>query len=336
MKKEMCTLSKVSFIVPVYNMENTIRNCINSILKQSMENIEVILIDDGSTDESGKICDEYAKNDNRVIVVHKENGGIADAMNAGLEIMTGDYILFVDSDDYVDARMAEIMLDRLLQENVDIVQCGYTIHTLGGKEVRRTRSIRTCISGNERVVESYFLYKGIGGNLSAKLFKAELFSGIRMPKGRMFADVPIIPYILHRCKKYLIIGEPFYHVTANPQSASRGTLNEKKYSDIQYNLETVTEFIKKYYPIMQYHVFYLKASTIAFNYEKIRNSNELKNVVGNMKALKHDFKVNFRLLHSSGEIKQYPLLRRMQLYLFNINPNLYIYMEKVYRIFKVQ
>lgn len=116
-------MDKISVIVPVYNVENYLQQCINSILQQTYHHLEIILIDDGSKDSSGKICDEYALKDDRIVVIHKENGGVSSARNKGIEVATGKYIAFVDADDWIEPEMYEVMLQKLLDSNVDIVRC---------------------------------------------------------------------------------------------------------------------------------------------------------------------------------------------------------------------
>ena len=116
---------RISVIVPIYNTEKYLARCIESILCQTYTNLEIILVDDGSTDKSGDICDFYARKDNRVKVVHKENGGAAAARNFALNMVTGQYIGFVDSDDYTDIEMYQKLYEKAKQENADIVVCGY-------------------------------------------------------------------------------------------------------------------------------------------------------------------------------------------------------------------
>ena len=118
-------MDKISIIIPVYNVETYIHKCIGSVLAQTYRNIEVILVDDGSPDNSGIICDEYAKKDKRVIVIHKKNGGLSDARNAGIDAATGDYIVFVDSDDYIAPDMIEKLYETQKRNNADITVCGY-------------------------------------------------------------------------------------------------------------------------------------------------------------------------------------------------------------------
>ncbi|WP_181884504.1 glycosyltransferase family 2 protein [Neobacillus piezotolerans] len=122
---------KVSIIIPVFNVEKYLKKCIDSVIKQSYKEIEIILVNDGSTDASGEICDEYALKDRRIIVIHKKNEGVSSARNTGLEISSGQYIMFIDSDDYIDLKMVEILLSSILKDNSDLVMCGYIIVSYG-------------------------------------------------------------------------------------------------------------------------------------------------------------------------------------------------------------
>lgn len=115
----------ISVMVPVYNVAPYITNCLESLIHQTYTNLEIILVDDGSTDNSLEICQEYAKKDKRIKVIHKENGGLSTARNAGLDVATGDYYSFVDSDDYISTRFYEIMLNVALEHSADIVECDY-------------------------------------------------------------------------------------------------------------------------------------------------------------------------------------------------------------------
>ena len=118
---------RISVVVPVYNVEQYLEKCVNSIINQTYKNLEIILVDDGATDKSGKLCDELAKLDNRIMVYHKKNGGLSDARNYGVERATGDYIGFVDSDDYIDAEMYEKLYEALKKENVDVAESNIKI-----------------------------------------------------------------------------------------------------------------------------------------------------------------------------------------------------------------
>jgi len=125
----------ISVIVPVYNAEHFLKRCVDSIRSQTYKNFEIILIDDGSTDSSGMLCDNYQALDSRIRVIHKPNGGLSSARNAGLDICSGEYIAFVDSDDYIDSKMYESMLSCLEEENVDICVCQWQYELSDGQQV---------------------------------------------------------------------------------------------------------------------------------------------------------------------------------------------------------
>ena len=115
----------ISVIVPVYNVEKYLRQCLDSVLAQTYRELEIILVDDGSTDGSGAICDEYATRDSRIKVVHQQNGGLSSARNAGLDLATGEYVAFVDSDDYIHETMLELLYQALVENNADTVICNF-------------------------------------------------------------------------------------------------------------------------------------------------------------------------------------------------------------------
>ena len=116
---------KISVIVPIYKVENYLNRCVESIRKQTYRNLEIILVDDGSPDACGEMCDRYAQEDSRIRVIHKENGGLSDARNAGIEVAAGEYIAFIDSDDWIDDKMYEVLYHTLLKYDADIAECSY-------------------------------------------------------------------------------------------------------------------------------------------------------------------------------------------------------------------
>ena len=140
----------ISVIVPVYNVEKYLVQCINSILNQTIKNLEIILVDDGSLDNSGKICDEFSKKDDRIVAIHKENNGLSSARNAGLEIANGNYIGFVDSDDWLDEHMYEILLKLIKENNSDISCCDF---------FKTADSNDTMPSCDDEVINSYNIPK---------------------------------------------------------------------------------------------------------------------------------------------------------------------------------
>jgi len=170
----------ISIIVPVYNVEKYLNKCLDSIMTQTYKNLEIILVDDGSTDNSGMICDEYSRKDNRIKVIHKANGGVSDARNKGLEIASGDFIGFVDSDDWIDCDMYKFLYEGIKTYNADISICGhYDVcynEILHITHVKKTIIYNRCEAIEELVNDNTFRCY-----LWNKLFKKNLFNKIKFP-----------------------------------------------------------------------------------------------------------------------------------------------------------
>lgn len=154
---------KISVIVPIYNVEKYLRHCINSIVNQSFKDIEVILVNDGSPDKCGEICDEYASNDSRIKTVHKPNGGLSDARNAGMEIANGEYICFIDSDDWIDTMMLEHLFSSLTSQSVDISVCGFcTQYENNNFSISTSLKNNSMFKGTKEIEEAIFQLDSIG------------------------------------------------------------------------------------------------------------------------------------------------------------------------------
>ena len=208
----------LSIIVPIYNVEQYLDRCIQSILNQTYQNLEIILVDDGATDCSGAIADSYVAKDKRIKVFHKENGGLSDARNYGLEHVTGDYILFIDSDDFIVNIMCERLITVASSNNADIVSCNYyiyrgdddiSIHTMSVQDDKRT------FTGMDML--RYYLLKTEPFDLNVvwnKIFKLDLFNGVepvRFPKGRVQEDNFTIFRLFLNANSIVTVNEPLYY-----------------------------------------------------------------------------------------------------------------------------
>lgn len=178
----------VSIIVPVYNVEHYISRCVDSLLNQTYRNIEIILVDDGSTDSSSLICDQYAKKDQRIQVFHKKNGGLSDARNVGITYSKGDFITFVDSDDFVTKDYIEYMY-RLLQENHADISIVSNKKVWNENEKIECTKFKKEIFDNIEAMEDMFYQKHIENSAWAKLYRRELFEEIEFPKGKLYEDL---------------------------------------------------------------------------------------------------------------------------------------------------
>lgn len=177
----------LSVVVPVYNVEKYLDRCIKSIINQTYKNLEIILVDDGSVDASGKICDKYAFKDKRINVIHKENEGLSEARNTGIKLSKGNYITFVDSDDYIDERMYEILINDLEKYDVDIASCDYLRIVDYSKKAKISSEV-LIYSKEEALIKLLRNeeYKDYAWN---KIYKKKLFDGVLYPKGRVQEDV---------------------------------------------------------------------------------------------------------------------------------------------------
>lgn len=179
----------VSVIVPVYNVENYLRKCLDSIVTQTYHNLEVILIDDGSKDSSGVICDEYAGKDNRVKVIHKENGGLSEARNSGLEIASGDWIAFVDSDDYIDESMLRTLVDLAQNNNAQVAMCAFRAIS---ESIDDNYCLVTKVFNRDELLDVYVTRtKGylITNSVWDRIYKRELVKEIRFAPRRLNEDI---------------------------------------------------------------------------------------------------------------------------------------------------
>lgn len=180
----------ISIIVPVYNMEQYLERCMNSIWQQTYTNLEIILVDDGSTDQSPQMCDDYARKDSRIKVVHKQNGGLSDARNAGLAIASGAYIGYVDSDDWIEPDMYERMYEACVEHDAQVAVCRYAQvykdHVVQGGNGKVTAFVRDellhiYIGGHD----DYVIYNSVW----SKLFAREVVEDVQFPKGRNSEDI---------------------------------------------------------------------------------------------------------------------------------------------------
>lgn len=211
----------VSIIVPCYKVEQYLPNCIESIFCQTYTNWELILIDDGSPDNCGNICDDYAVKDNRIKVVHKQNGGLSSARNAGMKIMTGDYVTFLDSDDFLHKDALHILVKHAKKHDAQIVQCNF---------VRGSETVFPDWSNHEKVdvYDNHTVFTKFAAKIIVwgKLYKRELLDDITMPEGIINEDDWTTWKIYYKAKTIVVTSRPLYYYTVNPNSIM-STLKKK-------------------------------------------------------------------------------------------------------------
>lgn len=228
----------ISVIVPIYRVEVYLEKCINSILNQTYKNLEVILVDDGSDDTCPEICDRYAEKDSRVKVIHKQNGGVASARNAGLMSCHGEYITYIDPDDWALEDMLMTLYRLIVAREADIVQCGAmdNLHPDKGGNVCEYAVKR------EHMWDSV-IQSRISVVLWGKLYKKEIWDGLIFEEGIVFEDALILPKLLERCGKYLVTTDKLYWYTRR----SDGIVRQRKSQLHMVSKERVIYEYEKYF-----------------------------------------------------------------------------------------
>jgi len=240
----------ISIIVPVYNVEEFLPRCIDSILNQSYDFFELILVNDGSIDNSFNICKNYESKDSRIKVINKQNGGLSDARNAGLDIAVGKYICFIDSDDYIHVNYLEQMYKVMIEQKVDIVVCGYE-----PVQVKEQKKIDDKIDSNfeilnqKQAVERIYSDKPYESLVIIvawnKLYKSTIFKKLRYPYGKTSEDNFIVIDVLEQCDKIAICKSKLYYYCLSDNSITRSKYSEKNF-DLLDALESRIIRLDKY------------------------------------------------------------------------------------------
>lgn len=224
----------ISVIVPVYNVEKYLHQCIESILSQTFEEFELLLIDDGSIDNSGKICDEYAEKDSRIKVIHQHNQGQAKARNVGIDAAGGEWVAFVDSDDYIASDMMAVLLETAVAQHADMVMCNFSRFKDGDEYIAEERLPAPFLYENTE--QKKFLSFVENSELSVyhivpwgKIYHKTVFEGIRYPEGRIYEDSAIAPALLDNAKKIVCLKDSFYFYRTNPQSTTQRSFSIKNF-----------------------------------------------------------------------------------------------------------
>lgn len=235
----------ISVIIPVYKVENYLKQCLDSVCGQTYNNLEIILVDDGSPDDCGEICDEYAMKDSRVKVIHKKNGGLSSARNTALDIAMGDYISFVDSDDYLDLLFYEKLMTTALANDSQIVMCGrYDVSQTG--ICPKFFLDKNCTITKKEVM-GLILADKIGSQPWDKLYKKSLFENIRFPEGRVYEDIGTTYLAFHKCNNFAFMHEPLYYYRLNNAGISYSERPNKIFDTFKSFFERLI-FTQENYP----------------------------------------------------------------------------------------
>lgn len=314
---------KISIIVPIYNSSKYLKKCLDSIVNQTIKNIEIILIDDNSTDDSYNICLEYKKKDNRIkLIKNKVNKGVSVTRNIGIENSTGNYLTFIDSDDYVELDYIETLYNLIKEDNYDLAIVGH-------KKIINSQEY--FLFGDEKVVlnqEEAFKYLFKNNNFTTgvvcKLYKKELFKNIKFPKNRIFEDIEVIGKILLNVNKVIYNSVSKYNYVIRYGSLSFNKYTIKEYDRIKHTKELIDKVVLKYPKLESLaYLFYINNLLAVCNKQLFIDVYK-SDVIKLTKGIIKDNLINIL----KGDIN---LIKKIQIVLFLINVKLY---KLIYKIIK--
>lgn len=311
----------ISVIVPVYKVEPYLCQCIDSILKQTFQDFELILVDDGSPDGCPAICDEYAEKDSRVRVIHKENGGLSSARNVGLENALGQYISFIDSDDYIHNEMLEMMLLNLQKNDADMAVCG--VESVFPAETVYHHIKPQVLSRQEAVdllATQWWLFV-IACN---KLYKRELFSQVRYPEGFINEDAATIHRLIGACNRIVTVEQTLYCYRQSANSIMRSSFSIRRTD----NLSALADRIQYSYQHHWDNVFVVTANRYVcefFDHYFLFPRNEENNKY--FQRMDNSLRIALPYLLRSNTVS---MQHKLYLILIRINPKLYTALRKLF------
>ena len=238
----------ISVIVPVYNVEKYLDRCVQSIVEQTYSNLEIILVDDGSPDNCGAMCDAWAEKDSRIKVIHQKNGGLSAARNVGMAAATGEYLAFVDSDDYIRADMYQSLYDRLFADGSDMAACGVEMVFEDGSTKPLTRT-GSCVLTNEEAMEQIITENWLKQPVWYKLYKTELVRGLLFPVGKYHEDVFWSYQAVARARCVSVFDTPCYFYTQRSGSIMGQSYSIKRMDGLEAKQQRL-EYLKIYYPTL--------------------------------------------------------------------------------------
>ncbi|MCU7212133.1 glycosyltransferase family 2 protein [Turicibacter sanguinis] len=319
--------SKISIIVPIYNVEKYLSKCVDSILNQSFKDFELILVNDGSTDESGKICDAYSLKDKRIKVIHQSNKGVGSARNVGINCAIGEYIAFIDPDDYIHENMYEILYKASIKDEADIVICNFylvdeqTEMLLDSKPSIKgifdsIQSGIDCLKDFYRLDDYYILPWN-------KLYKKNLFNNIYFPEGLIYEDEYIAHKLFFKSKNVVCLKECYYYYLQRKSSILGSSSNIKKADKIlakldrikfykEHNLINLMYRANKDFVDLYFWSYECIQKEVGYNHEKLKEMRKL-------------YRKNFRLFSQGVYIS---FNHKLILGLFYVSPRLYSKVRK--------
>lgn len=305
----------ISVVVPVYNVENYVKECLDSILGQSYGNLQIIIVNDGSTDQSGKICEDYIKNDLRVEYIYQENRGLSAARNTGISRAKGKYICFVDSDDYIDFRYIECLYRGLKSCNADLCMCEYIRD--GNFEHTSLSELQYDIHNGKEMMRKYFSFDILFMNVAwNKLYKKEVFLEEKFPEGMLYEDFVLNAHVMYKCEKIAVCHQKLYHYRRTDNSITISKFTEKKL-DVLKQIENRMLFFEEIGEKEIYNRFLQEYEVMNLKYYYRCKKNDIPNKLSICCELRKKYKSYFL---STIKAKENKLLKKIYISLGFIFP----------------
>jgi glycosyltransferase involved in cell wall biosynthesis len=308
----------ISVIIPIYNVERYLDKCIRSVVEQTYKNLEIILVDDGSPDQCGTICDKWAEKDKRIRVIHKTNGGLSDARNAGLDAATGAYIGFVDSDDYIHPLMYQRLYEKVKEYDADLAICGFDWVDAYNDIIIRSANMpdEGLIDKKEALLN--MCHYGTFVVVWNKLYKSELFSNLRFLYGKFSEDVFIMHQLFHKCTGIVAVSEYYYSYVQSPNSIMRSEKTVSHLDSVEAYYRMLLFCESNNYPDL------LQKISFKMTYRYIQDMEKIKNILPGEKQRIREIKK--MVLYG---VTKYGQSVRIVHKLYLISPTLYRFLLRV-------
>lgn len=315
----------ISVIIPVYNVEKTLERAVQSVLDQTYTDLEILLVNDGSTDGSGALCDQLAQRDARIKVIHKPNGGLSSARNAGMDQAAGDFFAFLDSDDYFERDILESFADQL-REHPDLDL--YLFNVIRVKDEQQDLQAATDSVSWDAVHNMALLFDYPGLNFYAwnKVYRRSLFDGVRYPEGKLYEDTMPSYWTMQRAAKVIATAKPGIYYIQNPDSIVASSFNPKQYDNVTERIRLYEEIQKDYPTLSGKALARLLDGFLSTGY-KIASSKETTDTEVFYGKLKTDIAHYKKALTSHSEV---PKIKLLALRLLLLNRPLYRRLYKLY------
>ncbi|NJJ41641.1 glycosyltransferase family 2 protein [Paenibacillus apii] len=311
-------MTKISVVVPIFNVEQYLERCLDSIINQSYKDLEIILVNDGSTDRCYEICETYKQKDRRIVVIHQQNGGLSEARNTGISRATGEYIGFVDSDDYIERDMYQFLYNLIKKYNAEISICG-TYITYDNKRIKSYKNNIELLMDSETAIKH--MLEEIFFNTSAwdKLYNTSLFKEIKYPSKKLSEDLFTTYKLFNTAQSIAFSSEAKYFYCQTPNSIMRSDFNLKKLDTLEA-LREISAFAKQHYPSLlvnvnnryvRYSVSYI-SQMIKCGYDNLELIEEMRNSI--KENLFDYFTSSYKFsskLFALGLVIHYPTLKKI-------------------------